>query len=206
MQMMSQQQIQHQIQQEKLQQQQRLQSQPQPNLQNAPNPNQGPHPSMMQQTMSDQSAQQQAHANAQAANMPPPVREKIWTGVLEWVEKAKNNSADKIPHQVPCYVTAKEGDPEMYVISSMDLLFNGQFYSIYSYIIYLYRQGDNWPPRLLMQLMPKQLVGNIGQQYLKESRSVAFHLSPVFLAKIFRKHSNLCNCNLFFLILVSQFR
>lgn len=30
-----------------------------------------------------------------------------------------------------------------------------------------------------MQLMPKQLVGSTGQQYLKESRSVAFHLSPV---------------------------
>lgn len=42
-----------------------------------------------------------------------------------------------------------------------------------------HRQGDNWPPRLLMQLMPKQLVGNIGQQYLKESRSVCFHLSSV---------------------------
>lgn len=41
------------------------------------------------------------------------------------------------------------------------------------------RQGENWPPRLLMQLMPKQLVGSIGQQYLKESRSVGFHLSPV---------------------------
>lgn len=41
-----------------------------------------------------------------------------------------------------------------------------------------YRQGDNWPPRLLMQLIPKQLFGGIGQQYLKESRSVAFHPTP----------------------------
>lgn len=29
-----------------------------------------------------------------------------------------------------------------------------------------------------MQLMPKPLIGNIGQQFLKESRSVSFHPSP----------------------------
>lgn len=43
-------------------------------------------------------------------------REKIWSGILEWYEKAKTSeSQSKVPHQVPCYVTAREGDPEMCV-------------------------------------------------------------------------------------------
>lgn len=35
---------------------------------------------------------------------------------------------------------------------------------------------DTWPSKLLMQLMPKQLISNIGGQYLKDSKSVLFHL------------------------------
>lgn len=37
---------------------------------------------------------------------------------------------------------------------------------------------DTWPSKLLMQLMPKQLISNIGGQYLKDSKSVLFHLQP----------------------------
>lgn len=41
-------------------------------------------------------------------------REKIWTGVIEWLEKSKTDQA-KITRQVPCTVTAniKDGEPEM---------------------------------------------------------------------------------------------
>ncbi|KAF9416078.1 hypothetical protein HW555_006490 [Spodoptera exigua] len=39
-------------------------------------------------------------------------------------------------------------------------------------------QVDTWPSKLLMQLMPKQLISNIGGQYLKDSKSVLFHLQP----------------------------
>jgi hypothetical protein len=42
-------------------------------------------------------------------------------------------------------------------------------------IFYVYRRADGWPPKLLMQLMPKQLIGNIGGAYLKNSKSVLFH-------------------------------
>lgn len=123
-----------------------------PNMPNTPNPNQ-PHQAMMAQSMADASAQPpQVQPNAAGVPGMPPVRKKIWSGVLEWFKKEKNTPADKVPQQVPCYVTAKEGDAEI--------------------------QSSNWPQRLLMQLMPKQLVGNTGQQFLKESRSVAFHLSP----------------------------
>lgn len=41
----------------------------------------------------------------------------------------------------------------------------------------LFRKGDLWPPRVFMQLMPKQLVGNIGGEYLKDSKTVVFHPS-----------------------------
>lgn len=44
-------------------------------------------------------------------------REKIWTGILEWIEKAKSDQP-KIARHVPCYVTTniKDGEPELYVI------------------------------------------------------------------------------------------
>uniref|UniRef100_A0A1B0GNU8 Mediator complex subunit Med25 PTOV domain-containing protein n=1 Tax=Phlebotomus papatasi TaxID=29031 RepID=A0A1B0GNU8_PHLPP len=79
-------------------------------------------------------------------------REKIWTGILEWIEKAKSDQP-KIARHVPCYVTTniKDGEPEL--------------------------KADSWPQKLIMQLMPKQLVGNIGGQYLKDSKTVIFHPS-----------------------------
>ena len=41
----------------------------------------------------------------------------------------------------------------------------------------LCRKTDAWPPKLLMQLMPKMLLGTIGNAYLKNSRSVCFYPS-----------------------------
>lgn len=57
----------------------------------------------------------------------------------------------KVSRQVPCQVSAnsKDGVPDI--------------------------KADNWPNRLIMQLMPKQLVGSAGGQYLKESKTVIFH-------------------------------
>lgn len=37
-----------------------------------------------------------------------------------------------------------------------------------------YSKAENWPDKLIMQLMPKQLIGNIGGQYLKDSKTVVF--------------------------------
>ncbi|XP_019877940.1 mediator of RNA polymerase II transcription subunit 25 isoform X2 [Aethina tumida] len=87
----------------------------------------------------------------------PQARERhtIWSGLLEWIEKPKNATTDqqKITKHVPCQVSAntKEGEPEL--------------------------KADGWPPKLIMQLMPKQLIGNIGGAYLKNSKSVLFHPS-----------------------------
>lgn len=79
-------------------------------------------------------------------------RNTIWQGLLEWIEKPKNSSdPQKVTRHVPCQVSAntKDGEPEL--------------------------KADNWPSKLIMQLMPKQLIGNIGGVYLKNSKSVLFH-------------------------------
>lgn len=78
-------------------------------------------------------------------------RHTIWQGLLEWIEKPKISSDPKITRHVPCQVSAglKDGKPEV--------------------------KADSWPPKLIMQLMPKQLIGNIGGAYLKNSKSVLFH-------------------------------
>lgn len=73
---------------------------------------------MMPQQLPSQSQPGQANAPLVNSTMTPP-REKIWSGILEWVEKAKSAEQAKVPHAVPCYVTAKEGDPEMYLIFHM---------------------------------------------------------------------------------------
>lgn len=55
-------------------------------------------------------------------------------------------------------------------------------YVIVNYFIFklnlYYRKADTWPQKLIMQLMPKQLIGNIGGSYLKNSKSVLFHPTP----------------------------
>lgn len=111
--------------------------------------------------------QQVTHTQAQG-NMPtgPGVpmgsqltaqrdRHTIWQGIIEWIEKAKAPpDAPKQTRHLPCHVSAnsKEGDPEL--------------------------KADTWPQKLIMQLMPKQLIGNIGGSYLKNSKSVLFHPTP----------------------------
>lgn len=44
--------------------------------------------------------------------------------------------------------------------------------------LFFFRKADGWPQKLIMQLMPKQLIGNIGGAYLKNSKSVLFHPQP----------------------------
>lgn len=82
------------------------------NMPNAQNPNQ-PHQAMMGQSMNDSSGPPPQVQVPQNAPGMPAVRKKIWTGVLEWNKKDKTTPADKVPQQIPCYVTAKEGEPEM---------------------------------------------------------------------------------------------
>lgn len=91
--------------------------------------------------------------NPQQQN-PQQARQRIWSGIVEWVEKTNKTDQTKISRQAPFQVTTnvKEGEPEI--------------------------RADHWPQRLLMQLMPKVMVGSAGGQYLKESKTVVFHPSP----------------------------
>ena len=79
-------------------------------------------------------------------------REYIWRGELEWHEKVKD-SDQKITHNVHCSVStqrdANTGLPEV--------------------------KSDNWPSKLIMQLIPKSLVQTIGGFYFRQSKSVLFH-------------------------------
>ncbi|KAJ8683500.1 hypothetical protein QAD02_019292 [Eretmocerus hayati] len=114
------------------------------------------------QAPSMQAAPVPAQMSQQGNNAPGPVmqpvnqeRTTIWKGMLEWVEKSKTtNDAHKQTWQVPCQVSvaSKDGEPEV--------------------------KAESWPSKLIMQLMPKTLIGNIGQAYLKNSKSVIFHPSP----------------------------
>jgi len=115
-----------------------------------------PLPAPMQQQIS---GQQQQPGMPMQTGMPmggpqqgAREREVIWKGELEWQEKVKDGPADqKISHSVNCTVsTSKEnGVPEV--------------------------KPDNWPAKLIMQLIPKSLVQTIGGQYFRNSKSVLFH-------------------------------
>ncbi|XP_065218837.1 mediator of RNA polymerase II transcription subunit 25-like [Planococcus citri] len=117
-------------------------------------------------------------------------RQTIWRGVLEWNDKRAKGAAQAVK-SVPCAVTsnAKDGEPEVKV--------------------------ENWPPKLVMQLLPKALISNIGGVYLKNSTSVLFHPSPCpaldALTKVMSSNiagcvqfnnSNSPDCNLKMLILL----
>ncbi|XP_017143951.1 mediator of RNA polymerase II transcription subunit 25 [Drosophila miranda] len=173
LQMLNQQQFNQQLQQQLVQQQQQ-QGQQQQQQQGNPNAsnmmpavsNAGNMPNPQQQQVAQQVAQQnpqqqaqvqvqqqQQQSNPQQQQEQASLREKIWTGLLEWSEKPKNDQ-QKIPHTLQCTVCTniKDGEPEI--------------------------KAENWPPKLLMQLMPKHLVGNIGGQFLKDSKMVVFRPTP----------------------------
>merc|ERR1719370_1256294 len=101
-----------------------------------------------------QQQQQQIRPGMQPGQERAREREVIWKGELEWQEKVKDGPGDqKISHSVACSVsTSKEnGVPEV--------------------------KPDNWPPKLIMQLIPKTLVQTIGGEYFRNSKSVLFHPS-----------------------------
>lgn len=45
-------------------------------------------------------------------------------------------------------------------------------------IFFFYRKAETWPEKLIMQLMPKNLIGSIGGAHLKDSKSVVFQPTP----------------------------
>lgn len=92
-----------------------------------------------------------AQVNANPIGQPPGVANKIvaWTGVLEWQEKPKASSMDsttKLTRSLPCQVHVNQGEN---------------------------LNTDQWPQKLIMQLIPQQLLTTLGHLF-RNSRMVQF--------------------------------
>jgi len=72
--------------------------------------------------------------------------------IESFISKAGPPDGQKIPRQVPCHVSANvvNGEPEV--------------------------KGDGWPPKLIMQLIPKAIVGSLGGGYFRDVKTVLFML------------------------------
>ncbi|TFJ96938.1 glycine cleavage system protein H [Platysternon megacephalum] len=92
-----------------------------------------------------------------AAQLPGPqqsVTNKVlaWNGVLEWQEKPKPASVDssaKLTRSLPCQVYVNPGEN---------------------------LKTDQWPQKLIMQLIPQQLLTTLGPLF-RNSRMVQFHFT-----------------------------
>ncbi len=108
-----------------------------------------------QQNMQGMQQQQQ---QPQQQQQQQPGKQVIWEGELQWKENTKagdaSSSGDKTEHVVMCSVTSSKENGGQEV------------------------KSENWPRRLIMQLIPKSLVQTIGSSYFKSSRSVLFHPEP----------------------------
>eukprot|EP00076_Gallus_gallus_P045164 XP_025010702.1 mediator of RNA polymerase II transcription subunit 25-like [Gallus gallus] len=75
-----------------------------------------------------------------------------WSGVLEWQEKPKPASVDsgtKLTRSLPCQVYVNQGEN---------------------------LKTDQWPQKLIMQLIPQQLLTTLGPLF-RNSRMVQFHFT-----------------------------
>lgn len=88
---------------------------------------------------------------------------KLITVCLSWLSTTCQLSYDAMGWTV--YILKKD-----FFLKSL-LILSANFYPKNS-------KADNWPPRLIMQLMPKALVGSAGGQYIKESKTVVFIPQP----------------------------
>uniref|UniRef100_A0A8D0D9A2 Mediator of RNA polymerase II transcription subunit 25 n=1 Tax=Sander lucioperca TaxID=283035 RepID=A0A8D0D9A2_SANLU len=92
-----------------------------------------------------------SQGNPNPIGQQPGVANKIvaWTGVLEWQEKPKASSMDsttKLTRSLPCQVHVNQGEN---------------------------LNTDQWPQKLIMQLIPQQLLTTLGHLF-RNSRMVQF--------------------------------
>uniref|UniRef100_A0A8C7QG07 Mediator of RNA polymerase II transcription subunit 25 n=1 Tax=Oncorhynchus mykiss TaxID=8022 RepID=A0A8C7QG07_ONCMY len=137
-------------------QQQQVQppGQPQPNQQQPVPPQQQQQPPANQQTPPSSQPGMPGVSAAQAnpiGGQQQGVANKIvaWSGVLEWQEKPKASSMDsntKLTRSLPCQVQVNQGEN---------------------------LNADQWPQKLIMQLIPQQLLTTLGPLF-RNSRMVQF--------------------------------
>ncbi|XP_049925569.1 mediator of RNA polymerase II transcription subunit 25 isoform X2 [Epinephelus moara] len=129
------------------------QGQPVPNQQQQAQPQQ--QPTVNQATVASAQPNMPGVSGAQGAANPigqqQGVANKIvaWTGVLEWQEKPKASSMDsttKLTRSLPCQVHVNQGEN---------------------------LNTDQWPQKLIMQLIPQQLLTTLGHLF-RNSRMVQF--------------------------------
>ncbi|XP_022595249.1 mediator of RNA polymerase II transcription subunit 25 isoform X1 [Seriola dumerili] len=126
-----------------------------------PTPNQQPQQQPQQQPTANQPTAPSAQPNMPGVSGPQSnanpigqqqgVANKIvaWTGVLEWQEKPKASSMDsttKLTRSLPCQVHVNQGEN---------------------------LNTDQWPQKLIMQLIPQQLLTTLGHLF-RNSRMVQF--------------------------------
>jgi len=112
-----------------------------------------PNVSMMggQQQMNPmmQQQQQMQAQQSQAGSSQGKGREQIWEGELEWKENTKPEpNQEKTLRTVKCSVSSGRSSAD----GSVEV------------------KSDNWPRKLIMQLIPKTLVQTIGGSFFKQSR------------------------------------
>ncbi|CAG0886248.1 unnamed protein product [Cyprideis torosa] len=85
---------------------------------------------------------------------PPPgqnqQRIKVWKGALEWVDK-RGGTVGEQKRTVNCEISCIVANGEVAI------------------------KAENWPPKLYMQLIPKAIVGSLGNRFFRDSRSVLLH-------------------------------
>ncbi|XP_077415353.1 mediator of RNA polymerase II transcription subunit 25 isoform X2 [Vanacampus margaritifer] len=126
-----------------------------------PPPNQQPQPPAQQQPPPNQPAPPTAQANMSGVQAPQgnpnPMGQQqgmankivAWSGVLEWQEKPKASSMDSatnLTRSLPCQVQVNQGEN---------------------------LNTDQWPQKLIMQLIPQQLLTTLGPLF-RNSRMVQF--------------------------------
>jgi len=78
-------------------------------------------------------------------------REVIWEGEIEWIQLVDRARGQRVTANDPCTMSSVKvnGLPEV--------------------------MPNNWPSKLIMQLIPKQLVQTLGVHYFSNSKSVLLH-------------------------------
>lgn len=76
-------------------------------------------------------------------------RERIWRGILEWNDKQnQQNQVRQVPCEIYASISRETNEVEI--------------------------RGDTWPNRLIMQLMPRTVISNVGGQLLRDAKVVQF--------------------------------
>ena len=93
-------------------------------------------------------------SNMDHQNQGTESRKVIWTGELQWKDNSKveGNEGRRREHTVVCAVTSKKDDNGIPEVKS-----------------------DDWPPKLIMQVVHKTFVQKLGGHFFNHSRSVLFH-------------------------------